>query len=74
MSKINLGKNISIYPMPVTLVGATIDGKPNFMTVAWVSRVNAAPPMLAVSLNKPRYAAKGIHETETFSVCFPGAN
>jgi len=74
MSKVNLGKNISICPMPVTLLGATVDGKPNFMTEAWISRVNAAPPMLAVSLNKTRYTAKGIHENETFSVCFPNAN
>lgn len=74
MGKVNLGKNVSIYPMPVTLVGAMVDGKPNFMAVAWVSRVNAAPPMLAISLNKPRYTAKGIHENETFSISFPGAN
>ncbi len=74
MSKVNLGRNVSIYPMPVTLVGAMVDGKPNFMAVAWICRVNATPPMLAISLNKPRHTAKGIRENETFSVNFPGAN
>jgi flavin reductase (DIM6/NTAB) family NADH-FMN oxidoreductase RutF len=39
--KINLGNDAFIYPMSVTLVGANVNGRPNFMTVAWVSRVNA---------------------------------
>jgi flavin reductase (DIM6/NTAB) family NADH-FMN oxidoreductase RutF len=71
LKKVNIGKNVSIYPMPVTLVGSKVEEKPNFMTVAWITRVNAAPPMLAVSLNKPRYTAKGIRENKTFSVNFP---
>ena len=36
MAKINLGANAYIYPMPVTLVGATVEGKANFMAVGWV--------------------------------------
>jgi flavin reductase (DIM6/NTAB) family NADH-FMN oxidoreductase RutF len=71
LKKVNIGKNVSIYPMPVTLVGSKVEEKPNFMTVAWITRVNAAPSMLAVSLNKPRYTAKGIRENKTFSVNFP---
>ncbi len=74
LKKVNIGRNISIYPMPVVLVGAKVEDRPNFMTVAWISRVNATPPLLAVSLNKPRYTARGIRENRTFSVNFPGAN
>jgi len=74
MEKVKLGRNVSVYPMPVVLVGAMVEGRPNFMTVAWVSRVNATPPLLAVSLNKPRYTARGIRENKTFSVNVPGAN
>ncbi len=74
MEKVKLGRNVSVYPMPVVLVGAMVEGRPNFMTVAWVSRVNATPPLLAVSLNKPRYTARGIRENETFSVSVAGAN
>ena len=74
MKKVNIGRNVSIYPMPVTLVGSMVEGKPNFMAVAWITRVNATPPLLAVSLNKPRHTAKGIRENKTFSVNFPGVN
>ncbi|MDM7935184.1 MAG: flavin reductase family protein [Methanothrix sp.] len=74
MDKISIGRNVSPYPMPVTLVGSLVEGRPNFMAASWVTRVNATPPMLAVSLNKPRYTAKGIRETRTFSVNFPGSD
>jgi flavin reductase (DIM6/NTAB) family NADH-FMN oxidoreductase RutF len=74
MEKVKLGRNVSVYPMPVVLVGAMVEGRPNFMTVAWVSRVNATPPLLAVSLNKPRYTARGIRENKTFSLSVPSAN
>ena len=38
--------------MPVVLVGATVDGKPNYMAVAWFSKVNSNPPMMMISLDK----------------------
>jgi len=71
MTKVDIGRNISLYPMPVTLIGANVRGKPNFMAAAWITRANASPPMLAVSLNKPRLTAEGIRENRTFSVNFP---
>jgi flavin reductase (DIM6/NTAB) family NADH-FMN oxidoreductase RutF len=71
MKKIAVEKNVFI-PMPVCLVGALVEGKPNFLAVGWVSRVNGTPPMVAVGLNKGHYTAGGIMQTETFSVCFPG--
>jgi len=74
LKKVDIGRNVSIYPMPVTLVGAMVEEKPDFMAVAWITRANATPPMLAISLNKPRHTAKGIRENKTFSVNFPGAN
>lgn len=70
MSRINLGNQISI-PMPVALVGALVDGKPNFLAVGWVSRVNHQPPMLAVALNRQHHTPKGLVENGSFSVCFP---
>ncbi len=74
MSKVNLGANAYIYPMPVTLVGATVEGRANFMAVGWVMRVNMQPPLLAVALNKLHFTPKGIKEHGTFSVNFPGAD
>lgn len=68
--RIELGKHV-IPPMPIALVGSLVDGKPNFMTVGWLTRVNHQPPMLAVALNKQHHTPKGIVENGTFSACFP---
>lgn len=68
--KVNLGNQV-VPPMPVALVGAMVEGKANFMTTAWLSRVNFKPPMLVVALNKGHLTSKGIEESGTFSVCFP---
>jgi flavin reductase (DIM6/NTAB) family NADH-FMN oxidoreductase RutF len=71
MKKIRIDPNTFI-PMPVTLVGTLVDGKPNFMAVGWVSRVNAAPPYIAVGIYKGHYTPAGIEQNHTFSVNFPG--
>ncbi|MGE5238357.1 MAG: flavin reductase family protein [Chloroflexota bacterium] len=70
--KMNIGAQAFI-PMPVALVGALVAGKPNFMTVGWVTRVNYVPPMIAVGINKDHYTPVGIREHGTFSVNFPSA-
>ena len=72
MEKIPIDRNTFI-PMPVTLVGALVDGKPNFMAVGWVSRVNAAPPLIAAAIYKGHYTPGGIEQNRAFSVNFPGA-
>jgi flavin reductase (DIM6/NTAB) family NADH-FMN oxidoreductase RutF len=74
MSKVNLGANAYIYPMPVTLVGATVEGRANFLAVAWIMRVSMKPPLLAVALNKAHFTPQGIREHQNFSVNFPGVD
>ena len=71
MDKINLGSTIPAYPMPVSLVGAHVDGKPNFLAVAWFSMVSYKPPRIAIALGKGHYTTPGIKENKTFSVCLP---
>jgi flavin reductase (DIM6/NTAB) family NADH-FMN oxidoreductase RutF len=71
MDKINLGSTIPAYPMPVSLVGATVNGKPNFLTVAWFSMVSYNPPRIAIALGKSHYTNPGIKENKGFSVCLP---
>lgn len=70
MEKEKIGNNFFI-PMPVVLVGAQVDGRANFMTVGWCSRVNAAPPMIACAIGNSHFTPKGIAETKTFSVNIP---
>jgi flavin reductase (DIM6/NTAB) family NADH-FMN oxidoreductase RutF len=71
MEKINIGANAFVYPMPVSLVGSLVDGRPNFMAVGWVSRVNHKPPIVAVALNQRHHTPKGIQENQAFSVNIP---
>ena len=71
--KVNIGIDASSYPMPVTLVGANVRGKANFMAVAWVTRVNFKPAILAVAPNNTHYTPEGIRENHTFSINVPSA-
>ena len=74
MGKFAIGSNVYLYPMPVTLVGAMVEGRANFMAVGWVTRANARPPMLVVGLNKRHHTPAGIREIGTFSVNIPSAD
>ena len=70
--KRNLGAVNCLYPMPITLVGATVNGKPNFLTVAHVGIMNhAQPAYISVGLGKMHYTNAGIKENRTFSVNIP---
>jgi len=72
MNKVKIGKNNFVYPMPMVLIGTVVDDRANFMAVAWVSRVNFNPPMIAVAMGKSHHTNIGIHKNKTFSVNVPG--
>lgn len=57
--------------MPTTLVGARVNGKPNYLTVAFCGVVQASPPMIAVTLGKMHHTNEGIRENRCFSVNIP---
>jgi flavin reductase (DIM6/NTAB) family NADH-FMN oxidoreductase RutF len=71
MKKNKLGARPYIYPMPVVMVGALVDGTPNFITVAYIGIVQHNPPMVSVTLFSNHYTNKGIAENKTFSVNIP---
>jgi len=60
-----------IFPHSVVLVGADVDGKPDFATVAWATIACGTPPFIAIALNKTRHSLKGIRQNMTFSVNIP---
>jgi flavin reductase (DIM6/NTAB) family NADH-FMN oxidoreductase RutF len=74
MVKIAVGPMPFMSVMPTLLVGANVDGKPNYMTAAWATVACMAPPMVCVAINKARYTAKGIEENKTFSLNVPSEN
>jgi flavin reductase (DIM6/NTAB) family NADH-FMN oxidoreductase RutF len=70
VDKIKIDANAFVYPMPMVIVGALVEGKPNFMAVAWVARVNFKPPMILVALGD-HYTNPGIDANRAFSVNVP---
>jgi flavin reductase (DIM6/NTAB) family NADH-FMN oxidoreductase RutF len=74
MSKKNLGDKSCLYPYPITILGAMVNGKPNFMTLAFIGIVNANPGMVAFGCNKRHYTNSGIKENLTFSINVPSKN
>jgi flavin reductase (DIM6/NTAB) family NADH-FMN oxidoreductase RutF len=69
--KVTLGPRMLVYPMPSFLVGAMVEGKANFMAVAWGGIACSHPPMVSVALQHHRYTYKGIKAGGTFSVNIP---
>jgi flavin reductase (DIM6/NTAB) family NADH-FMN oxidoreductase RutF len=67
--KVKLGARNLLSPMQTILVGATVAGKPNYMTIAWLG----IPEFMYVSISvgRERYSHRGIVENKTFSINIP---
>jgi flavin reductase (DIM6/NTAB) family NADH-FMN oxidoreductase RutF/effector-binding domain-containing protein len=74
MEKTRVGAFIPLPLVPTVLVGANVDGKPNYLAVGFVSGVNIKPPVIGISLNRKHHTVKGILENGTFSVNIPSAD
>jgi flavin reductase (DIM6/NTAB) family NADH-FMN oxidoreductase RutF len=57
--------------MPVSLIGTNVNGKPNFMALAWVNIVEYKPPVFAIASYETHHTNVGIKENGTFSVNIP---
>lgn len=74
MGKVMIAPQPLIGTTPTVLVGVTIDGKPNFMTVAWCGVANSLPPMLSVAIRPQRYTFHGMLAAREFSVNIPSVD
>lgn len=74
MGKTKVGSFNPMPIMPIVLVGANVNGKPNYMAVGFVGGVNVKPATVCVSLNKVHHTPKGIIENGTFSINIPSAD
>jgi flavin reductase (DIM6/NTAB) family NADH-FMN oxidoreductase RutF len=71
MEKIQIdSQHAFVYPMPMTIIGAMVEGRPNFMAAAWVSRVNFKPAMMMIALGA-HHTNLGIESEGTFSINVP---
>jgi flavin reductase (DIM6/NTAB) family NADH-FMN oxidoreductase RutF len=67
--KIGLGAKNCLYPLPTTLVGALVNGKPSYITIAHVGIMDLGSVSLGMS--KVHYTNAGIKANGTFSVNIP---
>jgi len=71
MSKKALGRTLPMMGLPVVVIGAKVQGRPNFCTIAWVTMIDDEPPKMAVVMGKERRTKDGILENRTFSINLP---
>ncbi len=64
--KTDIGNGIALYPLPVVVLGAMVDGKPNWMEAAHVGII--AQSRILVSCAKAHYTAKGTRKGKPVSV------
>jgi flavin reductase (DIM6/NTAB) family NADH-FMN oxidoreductase RutF len=74
MSKKEFGPQPMIWPHPTVLVGAMVDGKPDFAAVAWTGVAASNPASVTIALQPHRYSLKGIYQSRTFSVNVPSTD
>lgn len=72
--RINIGNNAFIVPEPQTILGTVVNGKPNFMALAWVTRLNYKPCLMGMGVNKGHATHKAILETGEFSISIPSVD
>jgi flavin reductase (DIM6/NTAB) family NADH-FMN oxidoreductase RutF len=71
VSKVKCGTYPLLYPLPAILVGAMVDGKPNFATLGNCGIVSVDPAVLYISSDRSHHTNQGICQTGFFSVNVP---
>jgi len=64
-----IGPVNALYPTPTTLVGALVNGKPNFITIAHIGIMTLNH--ISLGIHKSHHTNTGIKENKVFSVCLP---
>jgi flavin reductase (DIM6/NTAB) family NADH-FMN oxidoreductase RutF len=73
-NKVKFGQIPLIYPIPITLIGSLVEGKPNFETIGDVGIIGIKPPLVYISSSQDHYTNLGILENDTFSINFPSTS
>lgn len=74
MSKVKLGAVPLVYPIPIVLVGAMVDGVANFTEVGDCAVMGIQPALVTISLSATHHTTKGIDNEGVFSVNFPSTS
>jgi flavin reductase (DIM6/NTAB) family NADH-FMN oxidoreductase RutF len=75
-TKIETGKGPSpiLGAYPIVIVGAMVDGKADFATLAWTGVAASVPPTISIALQHHRHSLKGIRQNMAFSVNIPSTD
>ncbi len=60
-----------VAPIPIVLVGATVDGRPNFATIGDCAILGINPPLVVVSLAATHHTTRGVLAHRAFSINVP---
>lgn len=66
MEKKLIGNTLALYPMPLTVVGAEVDGRVNWLVVAHVGVIGH--DRILVSMSQSHYTNRGIRASRKLSV------
>jgi flavin reductase (DIM6/NTAB) family NADH-FMN oxidoreductase RutF len=69
-----MGAKPYLYPMPTTLVGANVEGKPNFEAIAFCGIIESRPARIVAASGAAHFTNAGIKENGTFSVNLPSSD
>ena len=73
MEKVQV-ENRSVGAAAAVIAGATVDGKPNYITLGSYGGLSINPPTVYISINKAHYTNAGIKENGYYSVNMPNAD
>lgn len=78
MEKVRFGKKCTMYPSLTTIVGADVEGKPNWMTIAHVGIMNHAMgeygQYISIGVHPSHVTSIGIRKNKEFSVNIPSSD
>lgn len=72
--KVKFGTVPIVYPVPIILAGANVNGKPNFATLGDCGIMGIKPPLVYISSGQDHHTNRGILENETYSINFPSTD
>jgi len=72
--RINIGNNAFVMPEPQTILATMLDGKPNFMALAWVTHLNYKPCLMGMGVSKGHATHRAITENNEFSINIPSVD
>ncbi len=74
MSKSQFKNTLFNVPTTQMILGTMREGKPTFMALGWVTRINAKPALFGIGVNKAHETGKAIIKSGEFSLSMPSTD